>query len=838
MKINTINSFMYQHKVQQNKNTYATKPIACDTFVKSPSFGAVNKELKYINDYLAGKSFNIEKIKADDVALYLPDLKIVEEFKDKAIEVNKQQAKPRISMTQPQDVFIKSPSFKGAEYNKIEPFLRGRISYTSKNIKKFNEVIESIDFKNCKDSLVSSLTQTVLAFDKKNTPFTIDLMLRIGNPDSLAQMCKLNLNTVFEFLPKIKFSEEMKPNVLSLLKSIHPHKENTGYYPYDLFKYAISDDNVPLLKTMIQDDNWRLFYRFPMNNWQFKKNQLPIIRDGQNSQNPEIKELFNDKNLYNLLSQYQNIYTTVMDDSDCMFDLGMIYLYNTPDKQKRKIIADIMAYKILEYSYGNKADLLSEIPLTSYESVELNIGAFSKQKNTIQQATNLRVKKIIERNGVDTPEKLLACLNDRVMTPKLLDVPYQDYTLIDKIAQIPVTEENKPILSQIMEKLSDTKHLPDNNTFRRAGIKAAEKGNAELLRFFDSKNIHYAHELNKPISNFAEGVQDILKNAKVNNADILEYKHSPKYLENYLQKHPDVDINSTSQYRDSLISEAIRLELIDTLKTLAQRDDVNWNMINSAGETPLMQILTRTKGDSSNLEFKRQALEILRNLPKGRLDVNYINPLGFSYYTGAYTALTKVLYYTNTKYSLLDEVLKFSDIDTNLNPASIMPLCLKYINNFDMFKKIYEHPNTDISLITDEHIERLKNDDSVRIDNRIIQYLKEQADLKVAKLAKKLYEENGILTLDEIEKFANYDNFSAIANTQFNVFGENIAHLLVDIFPDIDNQKELGKIAQIVRKLKENNFDFRAKDELERTPLDKAIEGENEVVADLLRRYK
>ena len=164
-------------------------------------------------------------------------------------------------------------------------------------------------------------------------------------------------------------------------------------------------------------------------------------------------------------------------------------------------------------------------------------------------------------------------------------------------------------------------------------------------------------------------------------------------------------------------------------------------------------------------------------------------------------------------------MLKFPDIDTNLNPAASTPLWLKFIDVFNTFKKLYEHPNTDISLIKAEDIDKVLNDR--RIDPRVNQYLKEQTDATFIKWAKNLYENNGMLTLDEIEKFVNYENFRAIKNTQFNVFGENIAHLLTDIFPD---------------KLKDSGFDFQAKDELDRTPLEKAIEGENKIIAEVLRR--
>ena len=102
----------------------------------------------------------------------------------------------------------------------------------------------------------------------------------------------------------------------------------------------------------------------------------------------------------------------------------------------------------------------------------------------------------------------------------------------------------------------------------------------------------------------------------------------------------------------------------------------------------------------------------------------------------------------------------------------------------------------------------------------------------------KQYEVNGFLTPKEIKEFVSYENFDSIADTKFNVIGENIARLLVDIFPDVTKPKELRLISEIVNTLKQNNFDFNMKDELDRTPLDQALEAENDVIADLLRTYQ
>lgn len=765
---------------------------------------------------------------------------------------NYKKTSPRVNMTQPMDAFVKSPSFKGAEYNKVAPFLLDGIEYTKRNLKNFDQVMESINFKNRTDYLLKALTENVFAalgnrLNKKDLTFAVDFMLRTGDSKNLQEMCKLNLDAVFKALPKIKFSDETKPNVLSLLKDVAQSRYYADRIPYCMYNDAIQNDNVPLLKTLIKDTNWGLFKRHELNDRKFNYNELNIIRDGQDSNNPEIKELFNGKNLYNLISQYNYIYSLVRYDMDTMFDLIMVYLYETPDSNERSQKADNIAATILDngthYYKEDGAEYLSEMPLTNYERNVFKQYYNDSQKQIVQKAIKMRVEKIIQRNGIDTPEQILACMNDKIMTPDLLTVLYRDFTLLDKIAEMPVTKDSKPYMSKIIEKLSETSNYPDNDMYRGAAIKAAKQGNAELLKFFDSKHVHFANALREPIDRFPENVREILENAKVNDTELLQYAKFPKFIESYLKVNPKSDINSKTPAGESLLSLALKLKSMEALKTLAKRDDVDWNITNENGDNLLMQILDFWGRDfydrnaNHDLDFKKKAIKLLRELPDGKFDVNYINKAGSLHHEKPYTALSKLFTFHEQEYQLFDDILKFKNIDTNLDPTSGRPLILHAVSDVDYFKKLFLHPNTDTTLIKDEDFEQFKERGS-RIDHGVIQFLKKQEDKAFVNIMKKRYEENGMFELEEIKDFVNNDKFAPFANTKFNIFGENIAHLLTDIFPDMTNPTELKLVYDIVEKLSESKFDFQMKDELGRTPYEKAVEGENVVIADLLEKYQ
>ena len=451
MNINAITSFIYPKQKVQNKNMFVTKPMGCDTFVKSPVFGA-NKELKYINDYLAGKAFNINKIKVDDIGMYLPQLKIVEEFKDKAIEL-------------------------------IE-------------------------------------------------------------------------------------------------------RSSWGFYPTRLLD-IVEENNLPLLKLLVEDLNWKHFTRFSLTDMFFVASSI------QHDGNEEIKEILSNKNIFNLLRQYptEDVVSELIEEPEMFAS----YHYNLPEDQ-RELFEDYAVDKVLDNMENTYMDSITSIPMTNREREILNDEEGSEwKKGDVNDILNRRLEKIIERNGCETPQELLACVSDRVMSSELLT---RQNSLINKIAQIPVTEENKPIILQIIEKLNEFDRIPENEELKKARPIAAKQGNTELLKFL--------FNMNESLSEFS-----IDLHKKINDPELIENSDDIDELEEYLSAHPNSDINSKTYNHKSLISTAIQNRRIDILKFLAKRDDVNWHRT-------LVQLLDWPS--EYNLKFQSKVLKFLRNLPEEKFN--------------------------------------------------------------------------------------------------------------------------------------------------------------------------------------------------------------------------
>ena len=93
---------------------------------------------------------------------------------------------------------------------------------------------------------------------------------------------------------------------------------------------------------------------------------------------------------------------------------------------------------------------------------------------------------------------------------------------------------------------------------------------------------------------------------------------------------------------------------------------------------------------------------------------------------------------------------------------------------------------------------------------------------------KDIYNEQGMLSLEQIEDFVNYPGFAKICNEKLNdITGESIGHYLVDIQIEPKDYKQLLKMNNIIQRLQESGYDFSSRDDFGRTSLLKAIEAEN-----------
>ena len=67
--------------------------------------------------------------------------------------------------------------------------------------------------------------------------------------------------------------------------------------------------------------------------------------------------------------------------------------------------------------------------------------------------------------------------------------------------------------------------------------------------------------------------------------------------------------------------------------------------------------------------------------------------------------------------------------------------------------------------------------------------------------------------------------------------GDRFGHLLSDIRVDENNPAEMEKLEHIINCLKDAGYAFNAANDLNQTPLAKALEADNKPVINLLRRY-
>lgn len=609
-------------------------------------------------------------------------------------------------------------------------------------------------------------------------------------------------------------------------------------YFVKVYSDAIKNNDVKLLKNLIEENNWK-FYNY-CRVFDFKNEIRPLLETGRNSENQEIRDLFNDRNLSNLFSQYISSDRFVIDPG--MFDYAKIYFANTQDEDKRKVIANEMVDHIfldeavataegnIFHNIFNPAHKkLSIFPMTDYERFLLrnkNERLYSKKLHELTM--NARLKSIISRNGIKTPEQLLNCLNDLVMSPEILEMKYKGKELIYRISDIPVNEENKETISKIAAKLSEMK-LPDNETFRTAGVRAAYNGNEEVLKSFNSVGVHYRDKIGEPISKFPQNVHEVLNNAKINDSSLTSFVKYPDVIEDYLATHPNVDINSRDNDGDTLVLKAVKERNFETLEMLAKYDDVDWNAVDKDQKNVLMQMLKFAFGELKSeysTEFAQKLLKLLRELPRGKFDINYAN---YFSYGDEYCPISNNICYGcfYTASNLKDDVLAFPDFNPTMRmPGNIWTILEHASFDSDLFKKVAAHPNCPTNLVTTLGQELV-------LASRIA----DDPDLQVIKQINDIYDKNGSLDLDEIEKFINYHGKRTTNDHRFNIVNENIAHLLVDILPDMNNPVEMEKYTQLFENLHNTKFDFNAKDIFGRTPLDKAIECENEIAFNILLNY-
>lgn len=734
----------------------------------------------------------------------------------------------RSNITQPTDMFVKSPTF--GSYKKLMPFFEGGIEYTPKNLKIFNNLLEKTDLSG--DVLKTLIDKVkLIPIKEQDLTFNCDFLIRYANTSELND--PLN-RVIFKYLPYIEFSEENIPKVEAILDNFLSDADGPAYYLDKLREYAFREKNAPLLKLLLKDGA-QYFKKFVDNDEWVCDNIFKSISSSQDTKDPEIRALFSGDNLYNIVKDcprdaYNQLYRL-----DMCFDI----IERMPEGSEKNWLINEFVKFVMTENYGRvvtdeNLEFCAKLPMLNYER-----SGFVLTKH-VDKIMEKRIRNIVSANGFDAPINLLNCLKDKLMSVEMLTQKFENTTLIEEIAKIPLDENNQEIMSVIMNKLSKYPHLKDDEASRKAGIYAAEQGNTELLKFLDSRHIHYANNLTKPIEDYPKDVQEILKNAKVADPQIFQHATSIKELQQFLENNPRVDINTVNEEGKTLLMTAINNKDLEMFSFLASREDVDFNMIDKLGDNILIRIVfCAGAGDIKNFDLYKKAMEILQKLPPEKLDVNYIN----ADWKESLSALSYALSIGES--NVIKEILKFPNIDTNLNPTSEIPLfftVLKNESNIDLLEQLFLHPNTDKKLILDnldldkleENKIYLSGKDLKCINNCIDKYKGNKSFAEI----KTIYDENGFLTLDEIEKLADNDNKeNKLSFEKINIVGENIGHMLAEQVVDENNPQEMKQLRRIFKKLQACGYDFNSKDNFGTTPLAKSIVCENKTLENMFRIY-
>lgn len=531
-----------------------------------------------------------------------------------------------------------------------------------------------------------------------------------------------------------------------------------------------------------------------------------------------------------------------------------LYDNETNQASKRTALETFIGDVLLSYNQLTTAERIqfaAQFPVSIIERDFMNADEIKEfiRPELIAPLKNQRLKNIIDRNGIGTQEKLLACLNDELMAPELLDIPYaydNHSNIIKDIAQT----EDAVAMQKFLDKLSEMPFIPNSDEICEAANIAGRSGNIKLLQLLKSKKVNL-EQCRQNVGEFTPEVQKFFSNLKIQNPRLVEDLMNVKpYEMSQVYDLSKYDINSRDKDGNTIILKAARILDLSRIKALKDIDDVDWNATNKQGENISMIILNRMNTDdySPNNKLIKAILAELRELPEGKFDINYVNqtPIyGFGEripFRLPYTTLNKFFLDRIAGFNdvILDELLQFKNINPNICPNDSIPL-LQWLAfsppSFNMFNKLYHHPNTDrdITYLGQHWLDNLLHGDILPSKSSLI-LLNDIINFRFVDKIKAIYEENGSFSINEIEKFIEYDNFKQIMMQSLNSIGENIGHFLPEIFVK-EGSYDYTKLRKICEKLQDAKFDFSKKDNLYRTPLMKAIEAENVEVAKLLLEF-
>lgn len=328
--------------------------------------------------------------------------------------------------------------------------------------------------------------------------------------------------------------------------------------------------------------------------------------------------------------------------------------------------------------------------------------------------------------------------------------------------------------------------------------RAVEAENPLLIEFAKDKKVDFTRK-----NNASKTAMDLIKDNR-NSSIINSIKVNSDELINFAKKgllsgikilltNPVIDINSVDENGDSAGIIASRKGDVQLIKLLNQKQDFNINYVNPK---TLQSAFTAAKNSETMLALKENS-----NLNISQSDLS------------DYTEIFALLNNPDNSVEDIEKLLRKLSQNKDFNLEIIY-------NGSTLREKI-----KDYAFKKDVHKQ-------AQIHDRLYANLQDGINKSFVNRARNIVDENGILSLAQIEDFINYPDILKIINEPLNEFNEPIGFFIADIPVTGDN---ISDIANIIDALKKYNYDFSIKNKMNQTLLEKSIDAENDFLTDYLQ---
>lgn len=557
-----------------------------------------------------------------------------------------------------------------------------------------------------------------------------------------------------------------------------------------------------------------------------------IISLGKSYLKNEFKSVFNEFYKNNLTeNQIEYIFQTTSSEAKST--------RNKSDYEAKKFFTSVY-YDNLDYK--NKEKYLNKI-------VELGIADFSLPTGLLEKASKMGLDKFFDehpdlKDGIYTLDDFMTlCKSEDFCRYEGFNIPIneQNETLIDMFINIPAPEGIKQ-KTFFIDRFNDKPDFINWNHTDKFGnnyaLKAVEAENIFMLKILQEKNIDFTAR-NKFGKNAIEVakvspnpiIREMFSNIKINSEEFtrLAKMGSVAGME-MLLKQDYIDVNSKDQHglNSWLISgQQNKANVADFLRT---NPKVDFSAKTKDGDNFAMTAVFNNSKDIIT--------EIFPKLTPEQLDINYIN-----------TTKKSTVYNIAERFAspeIFKLILSLKSANPNICTDEITPVAFDLITCMDKerFKILCESGKLDTSakflnLSLQDYIKthmmpttQQQFKDNLSLQKEFLEILKVAVDKKFEADVRKIVDENGLLTLQNIKEFLEYPDIKNIIQSSLSGSQERIGHLLTDIEVTPENMFDILNTTQKILNLDKNAFTYR--DKFGQSAIERALLAENEIVYEII----